>query len=50
MKKSKASLRELQDNIKQTNIHIIGVPGERSEKKVAENLFKEIMARNFPCL
>ena len=31
------------------SIHIIGVPGEERENGV-ENLFKEIMAKNFPNL
>ena len=29
MKRTKESLRDLWDNIKHTNIHIIGVPGEK---------------------
>lgn len=38
MKKSEDSLRDQGDNIKHTNIHIIGVPGE---EKGEENLFEE---------
>ena len=44
------SLRDLWDNMKFTNIHIIGIPeGEEREKEV-ENVFDEIMAENFPNL
>ena len=43
MKKNEA--RELLDNIKWTNIHIIRVPEER--EKVMGNLFEEIITRNF---
>lgn len=47
--KSEGSLRELWDNIKQTDICIIAVPeGER--EKGTEILFEEIMAENFPVL
>ena len=44
------SLRDLRDNIKYTNIHIIGVPEGEEREKVIENLFDEIMAGNFPNL
>ena len=45
MKKSEDSLR---DNIKQTNIHIIGLPEREESEKGAEILFGKIMAENFP--
>ena len=32
MKRNEGSLTDLWDNIKHTNIHIIGVPGEEREK------------------
>ena len=35
MKKSEDSLRKLQDSIKETNIHIIGVPGEERKDQKA---------------
>lgn len=48
--KSEGSLKDLYDNIKKTNIVIVGVPeGEKIQKR-AENLFEEIMAENFPNL
>ena len=33
MKRNEESLRDLWDNIKHTNIHIIGVPEEKRERK-----------------
>ena len=46
-KKNKDGLRELWDNMKCNNIHIIGVPeGEESQQGI-ENLFEEIMIENF---
>ena len=47
MKRNEDSLRELWDNIKFTNIHIIGVTEEEREK-VPEKIFEEIIAENFP--
>ena len=32
LKRNEESLRELWDNVKRTNIHLIGVPGEEREK------------------
>ena len=49
-KKNKDSLRDLCDNIKCTNIHIIGVPEGEERGTGTENLFEEIMAENFPNL
>ena len=50
MKWNEDSLRDLWDNIKHTNNHIIGVPeGGKREKRV-ENVSDEIMAGNFPRL
>uniref|UniRef100_A0A8D1DS07 L1 transposable element RRM domain-containing protein n=2 Tax=Sus scrofa TaxID=9823 RepID=A0A8D1DS07_PIG len=42
------SLRELWDNVKRTNICIIGVPEGEEREKGTENLFQEIIAENFP--
>ena len=44
------SLWELWNNIKHTNIHIIGVPEGEERDKGAENVFDEITAENFPNL
>ena len=41
MKRNKDSLRDLWDNIKHTNIQIIGVPGEEKEK-VSEKIMKSL--------
>ena len=41
------SLRDLWDNIKCSNIQIIGVPEEEEEKKVYEKFFEEIIIENF---
>lgn len=38
MKKNEQSLRNLQDIIKCTNIHIIGVPEEEEREKGVENI------------
>ena len=41
------NLRDLWDNIKRTNIRIIGVP-EEEKKKRSEKIFEEIIVENFP--
>jgi len=46
LKRNEDSLRELWDNIKCTDIYIIGVP--EGEEKVTEEIFKEIIAKKFP--
>ena len=38
---------DLWDNIKWTNIHIIGVPVEEGKKKFPEKVFGEIITENF---
>ena len=48
MKRIEDSLREFWDNIKCTDIRIIGVPEEEEEKKGSEKIFEEIIAKNFP--
>ena len=48
MKRNEDGLRDLWDNIKCTNICIMGVlKGEIREKR-AEKIFEEIIAENFP--
>ena len=46
MKRNEDSLRDLWDNIKGTNIRIIGIPEE--EEKGTEKIFEEIIVENFP--
>ena len=48
MKRTEDSLRDLWDNIKCTNIWIIGVLDEEEKKKVYEKIFEEIIVENFP--
>ena len=42
------SLRDMRDNIKCTNIHIIGVPEGKEREKVPEKIFEEIIIKNVP--
>ena len=48
MKTIEDSLRDLWDNIKRSNIRIIGVPEEEEKKKGTEKIFEEIIVENFP--
>ena len=48
MKRIEDSLRDLWDNIKHTNIWIIGVPEEEEKNKGTEKIFEEIIVENFP--
>ena len=48
MKRTEDSLRDHWDNIKCTNIWIIGVPEEEEKKTGYENVFEEIIVENFP--
>ena len=47
IKRTEDNLRDLWDNIKRTNIQIIGVP-EEEKKKGYEKTFEEIIVENFP--
>ena len=47
-KRIEDSLRDLWNNIKRTNIRIIGVPEEEEKKKGSEEIFEEIILENFP--
>ena len=47
-KRNEDSLRDLWDNIKCTNIHIIGVPEGEEREKGPEKIFEEVIAENFP--
>ena len=48
MKRTEESLRDHWDNIKHTNIQIIGVPEEEEKKKGYEKNLEEIVVENFP--
>ena len=48
MKRIEDNLRDLWDNIKLTNIRIIGVPEEEEKKKGTEKIFEEIIVQNLP--
>ena len=48
IKRTEDSLRDLWDNIKSTNIRIIGVPEEEEKKKGNEKIFEEIIVEIFP--
>jgi len=47
MKRNEDNLRDLQDNIKHSNIQIIGAP-EEDKKKDHEKILEEIIVENFP--
>ena len=49
-KKNESNIRDLWDNIKRANLHIIGIPEGEEREKGTENVFEEIMAKNFPNL
>ena len=48
MKRIEDSLSDLWDNIKRTNIQIIGVPEEEENKKGPEKICEEIIVKNSP--
>ena len=48
MKRIENSLRDLWDNIKCTNVQIIGVPEEKEKKKGNEKIVEETIVENFP--
>ena len=37
----------MQDNMKHSNIHMIGIPEGEEEEQGIENLFKKVMMENF---
>ena len=49
-KKNEERHRNLWDNLKHSNIQIIGVPEGEEEEQEVENLFEKIMKENFPNL
>ena len=48
MKRAEGSLRDLWDNIKYTNIWIIGVTEKGEKKKEYEKIFEEIIVKISP--
>ena len=48
MKRAEDSLRDFLNNIKCTNILIIGVPEDEEKSKGYEKMFEEIIVENFP--
>ena len=48
MKRNEDSLRDLWDNIKHTNILVIGVPEGEEREKGPEKIVEEIIAENIP--
>ena len=48
IKRNEDSLRDLWDNNKHTNIHIIGVPEGKERDKGPEKILAEIIAENVP--
>ena len=48
IKRNEDNLRDLRDNVKHTNIQIIGVPEEEDKKEVHEKILEEIIVENFP--
>ena len=48
IKGNEDNLRDLWDNVKCSNIQIIGVPEEEDKKKDHEKILEEIIAENFP--
>ena len=48
IKRNEDNLRNLHDNMKRSNIRIIGVPEEEDRKKDHEKILEEIIVENFP--
>ena len=48
MKRIEDTLKDLWDNVKHTNIRIIGVTEEEEKKKGTEKIFEKIIVENFP--
>ena len=48
MKRNEDSLRDLWDNTKCNNIHIIGVSEGKEKEKGPEKIFEEIILENLP--
>ena len=50
IKKQESNIRDLWDNIKWANLHIIGIPEREEKEKGIGSIFEEIMSENFPNL
>jgi len=50
VKNHESNIRDLWNNIKQANLHIIGIPWGEEKEKGIENIFEEIMFENIPNL
>ena len=50
LKKNEESLRELWNNIKRTNIRMIGVPEGEEREKGTEKIFQEIITKHVPIM
>ena len=48
IKRNEDNLRDLRNNMKRSNILIIGVPEEEDNKKDHEKILEEIIVENFP--
>ena len=48
IKRNEENLRDLWDNVKHSNIQIIGVPEEEDKKKGHEKILEEIIVENLP--
>ena len=48
MKRNEDSIRDFWDNIKLNNIRIIGVPEGEEREKGPEQMFEQIIVKNFP--
>ena len=48
IKRNEDNLRDLQDNMKRSNVRLIGVPEEEDRKKDHEKILEEIIFENFP--
>ena len=48
--KTEESLRNILDNMKHNNIHIMGIPEGEDSKQGIKNLFEEVTTESFPNL
>ena len=50
LRKNEEVIREMQDNMKRKNIHVIGIPAGEEKEQEIETLFEKVMMGNFPNL